>query len=78
MAKKQNKPKQYDVVLGTQNSAPIGSVILGGLEGVKSRLKSVDFYAAYQIHLALTPLSSALMRKQLLVVAMTKLSKYGI
>jgi len=42
MAKKQNQPKQYDAVLGTQNSAPVGSVILGGLEGVKSRLKSVD------------------------------------
>ncbi|MDZ8105323.1 MAG: WD40 repeat domain-containing protein [Nostoc sp. DedQUE12a] len=42
MAKKQNQPKQYDAVLGTQNSAPVGSMILGGLEGVKSRLKSVD------------------------------------
>ncbi|BBD70346.1 WD-40 repeat-containing protein [Nostoc commune NIES-4072] len=31
--------------LGTQNSAPVGSVILGGLEGVKSRLKSVDIEA---------------------------------
>ncbi|MEH2228774.1 MAG: WD40 repeat domain-containing protein [Nostoc sp.] len=42
MAKKQNQPKQYDAVLGTQNSAPVSSVILGGMEGVKSRLKSVD------------------------------------
>ncbi|WP_445637597.1 hypothetical protein NSTC745_02737 [Nostoc sp. DSM 114161] len=42
MAKKQNQPREYDAVLGTQNSAPVGSVILGGLEGVKSRLKSVD------------------------------------
>ncbi|MEH1940427.1 MAG: WD40 repeat domain-containing protein [Nostoc sp.] len=45
MAKKQNQPKQYDAVLGTQNSAPVGSMILGGLEGVKSRLKSVDIEA---------------------------------
>nr|WP_322714981.1 WD40 repeat domain-containing protein [Nostoc sp. ChiSLP03a]MDZ8216267.1 WD40 repeat domain-containing protein [Nostoc sp. ChiSLP03a] len=45
MAKKQNQPKQYDAVLGTQNSAPVGSVILGGLEGVKSRLKNVDIEA---------------------------------
>lgn len=42
MPENQNQPKQYDAVLGTQNSAPVGSVILGGLEGVKSRLRSVD------------------------------------
>ncbi|WP_375472565.1 hypothetical protein [uncultured Nostoc sp.] len=45
MAENQNQPKEYDAVLGTQNSAPIGSVILGGLEGVKSRLRSVDIEA---------------------------------
>ncbi|MDZ8070712.1 MAG: WD40 repeat domain-containing protein [Nostoc sp. DedQUE08] len=45
MTENQNQPKEYDAVLGTQNSAPIGSVILGGLEGVKSRLKSVDIEA---------------------------------
>ncbi|AVH65285.1 WD40 repeat domain-containing protein [Nostoc sp. 'Peltigera membranacea cyanobiont' N6] len=45
MAENQNQPKEYDAVLGTQNYAPIGSVILGGLEGVKSRLRSVDIEA---------------------------------
>ncbi|MEH2224254.1 WD40 repeat domain-containing protein [Nostoc sp.] len=45
MTENQNQPKEYDAVLGTQNSAPIGSVILGGLEGVKSRLRSVDIEA---------------------------------
>ncbi|MEH1796869.1 MULTISPECIES: WD40 repeat domain-containing protein [unclassified Nostoc] len=45
MIENQNQPKEYDAVLGTQNSAPIGSVILGGLEGVKSRLRSVDIEA---------------------------------
>ncbi|WP_375503422.1 WD40 repeat domain-containing protein [uncultured Nostoc sp.] len=45
MTENQNQPKKYDAVLGTQNSAPIGSVILGGLEGVKSRLRSVDIEA---------------------------------
>lgn len=33
-----NQPRKDDVVLGSQNFAPIGSVILGGIEGVKSRL----------------------------------------
>jgi len=45
MTENQNQPKEYDAVLGTQNSAPIGSVILGGLEGVKSRLRNVDIEA---------------------------------
>lgn len=40
MAKNRNQPRKDDAVLGGQNSAPVGSVILGGLEGVKSRLAS--------------------------------------
>ncbi len=40
MADNPNQPREYDVVKGGQAPAPSGSVILGGLEGVKSRLAS--------------------------------------
>src|SRR5919199_1011252 len=33
-----NQPREDDAVLGSQNLAPVGSVILGGLEGVTRRL----------------------------------------
>lgn len=35
-----NRPKEYDAVLGGQAPPPIAGVVLGGLEGVKHRLKS--------------------------------------
>lgn len=35
-----NRPKKYDLVLGGNNPPPIDGVVLGGIEGVKSRLAS--------------------------------------
>ena len=35
-----NQPTEYDAVLGGNVPPPVGGVILGGLEGVKRRLKS--------------------------------------
>lgn len=35
-----NQPRVYDAVLGGQSPPPLDGVILGGLEGVKSRFKS--------------------------------------
>jgi hypothetical protein len=40
MADNPNQPREDDVVLGGQNSAPVGGVVLGGVEGVKRRLAS--------------------------------------
>ncbi|WP_445637595.1 WD40 repeat domain-containing protein [Nostoc sp. DSM 114161] len=45
MAEKHNRPQKYDAVLGNQAETPIDGVVLGGLEGVKSRLKSAVFKA---------------------------------
>jgi WD40 repeat protein len=42
MANNSNEPKEYDAVLGGQNSVPAGGVVLGGMEGVKRRLASVN------------------------------------
>ncbi|MFL9460596.1 HEAT repeat domain-containing protein [Scytonema tolypothrichoides VB-61278_2] len=36
----QNQPSKFDVVLGDRAPLPIGDVVLGGMEGVKRRLKS--------------------------------------
>ncbi|MEM7714276.1 MAG: hypothetical protein AAF349_12000 [Cyanobacteria bacterium P01_A01_bin.68] len=36
----QNQPREFDVVLGGENPAPITGVVLGGIEGVKRRLES--------------------------------------
>lgn len=41
----QRKPKEYDAVLGGNNLPPVDGVVLGGIEGVKSRLSSSDFEA---------------------------------
>ena len=38
MSKNSNRPTVYDAVLGGQEKAPPGAVVLGGLEGVKRRL----------------------------------------
>ncbi|MEG3843491.1 type II toxin-antitoxin system HicA family toxin [Microcoleus sp. herbarium14] len=36
----ENRPREYDAVLGGQNQPPIGAAVLGGIPGVKSRLAS--------------------------------------
>jgi len=38
MSKNSNRPRVYDAVLGGQEKAPHGAVVLGGIEGVKRRL----------------------------------------
>ncbi|MBC1239617.1 hypothetical protein [Nostoc sp. 2RC] len=38
MKENTNRPRVYDAVLGGQEKAPPGAVVLGGLEGVKRRL----------------------------------------
>ncbi|MBD2458030.1 hypothetical protein H6G80_28690 [Nostoc sp. FACHB-87] len=38
MKENYNRPRVYDAVLGGQENAPAGAVVLGGLEGVKRRL----------------------------------------
>lgn len=38
----QNQPKEFDAVLGGKNPPPIDGLVLGGIEGVKHRLKSVS------------------------------------
>lgn len=35
-----NQPREYDAVLGGEVPPPVHGVILGGLEGVRSRLRS--------------------------------------
>ena len=35
-----NQPREYDVVLGGEIPPPVNGVVLGGLEGVRSRLRS--------------------------------------
>lgn len=40
MNSNQNQPREFDVVLGGENPAPVTGVVLGGIEGVKRRLKS--------------------------------------
>ncbi|MEG4576049.1 formylglycine-generating enzyme family protein [Microcoleus sp. N3A4] len=40
MPNEQNQPREYDAVLGGQNSTPVDAAILGGIAGVKSRLAS--------------------------------------
>ena len=40
MPNEQNQPREYDAVLGGQNSTPVDAAVLGGIAGVKSRLAS--------------------------------------
>ena len=40
MSDHQNKPREYDAVLGGQSSIPVNAAVLGGIPGVKSRLAS--------------------------------------
>jgi formylglycine-generating enzyme required for sulfatase activity len=42
MPSEQNRPKEYDAVLGGQNLIPMNAAVLGGIAGVKSRLASPD------------------------------------
>jgi hypothetical protein len=39
---KNNKPSEFDAVLGKQVQTPMYGVVLGGIEGVKTRLESAD------------------------------------
>lgn len=43
MAENQNQPREFDAVLGGEVPPPATGVVLGGIEGVKSRLKSPNF-----------------------------------
>ena len=40
MPNEQNQPREYDAILGGQNSTPVNAAVLGGIAGVKSRLAS--------------------------------------
>ena len=40
MPNEQDRPGEYDAVLGGQNSTPVDAAVLGGIAGVKSRLAS--------------------------------------
>ncbi|MCC3404707.1 MAG: formylglycine-generating enzyme family protein [Microcoleus sp. PH2017_10_PVI_O_A] len=40
MPNEQDRPGEYDAVLGGQNSIPVNAAVLGGIAGVKSRLAS--------------------------------------
>lgn len=37
-----HQPRAFDAVIGSQASPPVLGIVLGGLEGVESRLKSSD------------------------------------
>ncbi|MBD2452007.1 WD40 repeat domain-containing protein [Nostoc sp. FACHB-152] len=45
MSANHHRPRKYDAVLGNQAETPVDGVVLGGLEGVKSHLKSTVFKA---------------------------------
>ncbi len=55
MAENSNQPREYDVVKGGQAPAPVGGVVLGGLEGVKRR-----FLASPVVEVRIAALSEAL------------------
>ncbi|MEL6461335.1 MAG: GUN4 N-terminal ARM-like repeat domain-containing protein, partial [Cyanobacteria bacterium J06621_15] len=40
MSKNNQRPRDYDVVLGGNNPPPINGVVLGGIEGLKRRLET--------------------------------------
>jgi formylglycine-generating enzyme required for sulfatase activity len=40
MSENQSEPREYDAVLGGQNSIPVNAAVLGGILGLKSRLAS--------------------------------------
>jgi hypothetical protein len=49
-----HRPQNFDAVLGNQNPIASGSVILGGIEGVKTRLNSEN------VHLVILALKEAM------------------
>ena len=42
MTENQNRPREYDAVLGGNNPPPVNAAVLGGIEGVKRRLTFPD------------------------------------
>ena len=42
MTENRDRPKEYDAVLGGQNTPLVNAAILGGIEGVKGRLAYPD------------------------------------
>ncbi|GJD24207.1 hypothetical protein RIVM261_091630 [Rivularia sp. IAM M-261] len=42
MVNNQNKPRNFDIVLGGETPPPLYGAVLGGIEGVKRRLASSD------------------------------------
>ena len=42
MNNEERKPKEYDVVLGGNNSPPVNALVLGGIEGIKRRFTNAD------------------------------------
>lgn len=42
MPEEQDRPGEYDAILGGKNSTPLDAAVLGGIAGVKSRLASPD------------------------------------
>lgn len=38
----ENQPREYDVVLGGGNQAPVDGVVLGGIEGIKRRWETAN------------------------------------
>lgn len=49
-----NQPREFDAIMGSESPPPVYGVVLGGLEGVKNRLKSSD------IELQIAALSEAM------------------
>lgn len=39
-----NQPREFDAVLGGQTQYPVNGTVLGGIEGVKSRLNCTDIH----------------------------------
>jgi formylglycine-generating enzyme required for sulfatase activity len=42
MRENQNRPREYDAVLGGKNPPPVNAAVLGGIEGAKKRLTASD------------------------------------
>ncbi|MFN6564762.1 MAG: HEAT repeat domain-containing protein [Nostoc sp. ChiSLP01] len=42
MTNNQNEPREFDAVLGGETQSPVQGAVLGGIEGIKRRLKSSD------------------------------------
>jgi hypothetical protein len=42
MPNEQDRPREYDAILGGKNSTPLDAAVLGGIAAVKIRLASPD------------------------------------